>query len=83
MVRHHEEGNNGGYANAWLLGDIKTGEIARLELGLKYVGFERTRDGFFTGSNVAENLKILRLESNVNETDIRFPARPGACAGSS
>jgi len=25
--------NNGGYANAWLIGDIKTNEIARLELG--------------------------------------------------
>jgi hypothetical protein len=26
-------GNNGGYANAWLLGDVNSGEIARLELG--------------------------------------------------
>ena len=25
-----KRGNNGGYANAWLLGDTKTGEIARL-----------------------------------------------------
>ena len=41
-------GNNGGYANAWLLGDVNTGEIGRLELGLAYVGFERTRDGFYT-----------------------------------
>ena len=28
------DGNNGGYANDWLLGDRKTGEIARFELGL-------------------------------------------------
>ena len=27
------DGNNGGYANDWLLGDRKTGEIARFELG--------------------------------------------------
>ena len=27
--------NSGAYANSWLLGDIRTGEIARLELGLK------------------------------------------------
>ena len=27
------KGNNGGYANGWLIGDVKTGEIARLELG--------------------------------------------------
>jgi hypothetical protein len=33
-----KKGNNGGYANAWLTGDINTNEIARLELGLKYYG---------------------------------------------
>jgi len=64
-------GNNGGYANAWLLGDVNTGEIARLELGLEHVGFERTKDGYFTGSNLAENVKILRRETDVDETDIR------------
>ena len=67
-----KRGNNGGYANAWLLGDTKTNEIARLELGLKYVGFERKRDGFFTGSNVAEDLRILRLETNLRSDDIRI-----------
>jgi hypothetical protein len=66
------KGNNGGYANAWLIGDINTREIARLELGLKHVGFERTKDGYFVGSNVAENLKILRHETNSHETDIRI-----------
>ena len=68
VMRH---GNNGGYANAWLLGDINSREIARLELGLKQVALEKKRDGFFTGSNVAENLKLLRLETNTKETDIR------------
>jgi hypothetical protein len=66
-----KKGNNGGYANAWLLGDVNTREIARLELGLAHVGLERTRDGFFLGSNVAENLKILRRETGMNELDIR------------
>jgi hypothetical protein len=66
-----KRGNNGGYANAWLLGDVNTGEIARLELGLKFIGFEKKADGFFIGSNVAENLKILRFETDGNETDIR------------
>ena len=64
-------GNNGGYANAWLIGDIKTNEIARLELGLKYTGFEKKKDGYFVGSNVAEDLKILRFETKTSETDIR------------
>lgn len=64
-------GNNGGYANAWLVGDIHSKEIARLELGLKHIGFEKKTDGFFTGSNVAEDPKILRLETSAEETDIR------------
>ena len=66
-----KNGNNGGYANAWLLGDVNTGEIARLELGLAHVGFERTSDGFFLGSNIAESLKILRRETTKNDVDIR------------
>jgi hypothetical protein len=65
------KGNNGGYANAWLIGDINTREIARLELGLKHIGFERTNDGYFVGSNLPENLQILRLETSLRETDIR------------
>jgi hypothetical protein len=64
-------GNNGGYANAWLLGDLKVNTIARLELGLKYVGFEKTSDGVFYGSNIAEDLRILRLETTSNDVDIR------------
>jgi hypothetical protein len=66
-----KKGNNGGYANAWLLGDVRTNEIARLELGLKHVGFERTKDGYFAGSNVAEDLKILRFETKTQETNIK------------
>ena len=66
-----KKGNNGGYANAWLIGDIRTNEIVRLELGLKYVGFERTKDGWFAGSNVAEDLRILRFETKSQETNIK------------
>jgi hypothetical protein len=65
-------GNNGGYANAWLLGDVKSREIARLELGLKFVGYEKKRDGYFIGSNVAEDRKILKLETDDNDEDIRL-----------
>jgi len=65
------QGNNGGYANAWLLGDIHSGEIARLELGRVRVGFQKKKDGCFTGSNVAEDIKLLRFETNARETDIR------------
>ncbi len=65
------KGNNGGYANAWLIGDVRTNEIARLELGLKHTALERTKDGYFVGSNVAEDLRILRFETDTRETDIR------------
>jgi hypothetical protein len=44
-------GNNGGYANTWLVADTRSGEIGRLELGLKHVTLERTRDGYFAGAN--------------------------------
>ena len=66
-----QKGNNGGYANAWLLGDVNRNEIACLELGLKYVNFQKKRDGFFASSNVAEDVRILRLETNTDDTDIR------------
>jgi hypothetical protein len=62
-----KKGNNGGYANAWLIGDVNTNEIARLELGLKYVGFEKKKDGYFIGSNVAEDLRILRFETKMTD----------------
>lgn len=57
------KGNNGGYANDWLIGDIKTNEIARLELALKNPQLERTFDGYFTGSNVAQDPTVRREEA--------------------
>jgi len=41
-----KEKNNGGYANDWLIGDNKTGEIARLELGLKNQSLEKQKTLF-------------------------------------
>jgi hypothetical protein len=63
--------NNGAYANSWLLGDISTGQIARLELGLKYHSLEKKTNGYFTGSNVAENTRILRKETKASWDDVR------------
>jgi len=63
--------NSGAYANSWLLGDIKTGEIACLELGLKYHSLEKKRSGHFTGSNVTGNMQILRLETAGSWDDIK------------
>jgi hypothetical protein len=63
-VRIMEEGNNGGYANAWLLADTHTNEIANLELGLKHVTLQRTRDGYFVGSNFPANPELIRDEAS-------------------
>ncbi len=56
------KGNNGGYANTWLLADMKTGEIGKLELGLKNVVFHRSTDGYYVGSNFPEDPKLIREE---------------------
>jgi hypothetical protein len=57
------EGNNGGYANDWLIGDNKTGEIARFELGLKHHSVERSRDGYFVGSNFPVGKELMKAET--------------------
>jgi hypothetical protein len=59
-----KEGNNGGYANDWLIGDRKTGEIAYLELGLKNTPMWRTKDGYFVSSNFARDPKLIREETD-------------------
>jgi Phospholipase B len=57
------EGNNGGYANDWLIGDRKTGEIAYLELGLKNTPLWRSRDGYFVSSNFPRDPKLIAEET--------------------
>jgi len=57
------DGNNGGYANDWLIGDRKTNEVAQLELGLKAYKLWRTKDGVFSGSNWARDPKVLKLDT--------------------
>jgi hypothetical protein len=61
FVRIMLEGNNGGYANDWLIGDNKTGEISLFELGLKNHAVKRSNDGCFFGSNFPET-EVLRRE---------------------
>jgi hypothetical protein len=63
-VRIIKEGNNGGYANDWLIGDRKTGEIAYLELGLKNTPLWRTKDGYFVSSNFARDPKVIQEETS-------------------
>ena len=69
FARLMKEGNNGGYANTWLVADRKTNEIASLELGLKNVTLMRTRDGYFVGSNFPANPKLVAEETDFNVHD--------------
>jgi len=62
MERIFRTGNNGGYANTWLMGDTKSGEIGKLELGLKNVIYTSTKDGYFVGSNFPEDPKLIAEE---------------------
>jgi hypothetical protein len=59
-----KDGNNGGYANDWLIGDRKTGEIAYLELGLKNTPLWRTKDGYFMSSNFPRDPKLIAEETD-------------------
>ena len=62
FVTHMTTGNNGGYANSWLIGDINTGEIGKLELGLINVAFYRSFNGFYDGENYVDNSKMISEE---------------------
>ncbi len=73
FARLMKEGNNGGYANTWLVADRKTNEIGRLELGLKNVTLERTKDGYFVGSNFPINPKLIAEETDYPATDPEAP----------
>jgi hypothetical protein len=68
-VRIMRDGNNGGYANDWLLGDVKTGEIALFELGLRESSVRRTKDGYFVGANFPVDPKLIKAETNFDVAD--------------
>ena len=69
-----EQGNNGGYANTWLIADVRKNEIGRLELGLKNVTLERKTDGYFVGSNFPISAKLIREETDFDPHDMSASA---------
>jgi hypothetical protein len=77
FVRIMLDGNNGGYANDWLIGDNKTGEIALFELGLKNHTVQRTKDGCYVSSNFPIDPKLIQEETkfDVNKKDSSPNAR--------
>ncbi len=61
--------NNGGYANDWLIGDTKTNEVAKLELGLKYYHLWRSKDTAMIGSNFAMDSTLIKNETTFDVND--------------
>jgi hypothetical protein len=74
FVRIMKDGNNGGYANNWLVADTNTNEIADLELGLKNVNLSRTNDGYFVGTNFPVSEKLAREETKFDLKDMSLSA---------
>jgi len=70
FVQSMKQGNNGGYANDWLIADRKNNQIASLELGLKNVTLERKSDGYFAGANFPINPKLAAEETNFDTKDM-------------
>ncbi|HEX8927245.1 MAG TPA: C45 family peptidase [Terriglobales bacterium] len=64
------KGNNGGYANDWLLADTRTGEIAQFELGLKVHRLWRTKDGYYAGSNFPSDPELIAKEAHFDLSDL-------------
>ncbi len=72
------KGNNGGYANTWLIGDLKTNRIAYLELGLRHTPLTVKSDGFFVSTNFAQNPLVIRDDTpgfNPNDPESSMNAR--------
>jgi len=74
VARIFQEGNNGGYANDWLIADTKKNEIASLELGLKNVTLDRKTDGYFVGANFPINPKLAVGETSFDLKDAGLSA---------
>jgi len=70
-VRIMLDGNNGGYANDWMVGDNKTGEIALFELGLKEHSVRRTKDGYFVGSNFPVDPSLATTETSFDFKNLK------------
>lgn len=69
VIKIFTEGNNGGYANDWLIGDTKTNEVAKLELGLKVYKVWRSKDTAMIGSNFPSDPELIKKETTFNVND--------------
>ncbi len=61
VIYHLRYKNDGSMNAVWLIGDTKTGEISRFELGYKAYAVWRKFDGYYWSANNPYNLRV-RLE---------------------
>ncbi len=82
-----KEGNNGLYTNEWLMGDIKTNEIAMFELGTHKTKLYRSSknewyggtEGFYWGCNNTKDLDVrLETVASVEGRPVAAVFRPSA-----
>jgi outer membrane protein assembly factor BamB len=57
--------NDGAMNAVWLLGDTKTGEIARFELGYRHSAVWRTYNGFYWSANLPRDFRVRLEQVNV------------------
>jgi len=69
VINIYLKGNNGGYANDWLIGDTKTNEVAKFELGLKDYRVWRSKDTAMIGSNFPSDPKLIKEETTFDVND--------------
>jgi hypothetical protein len=74
FARIMKDGNNGGYANTWLVADSNKNEIGQLELGLTNVTLDKKTDGYFVGSNFPINENLIREETDFDPHDMSASA---------
>lgn len=65
FIRIMTDQNSGAYANEWLIGNAKTGEICSLQLGCYVWDIERTFDGFIGSCNYPKGPGV-RSETTYN-----------------
>jgi len=69
------DGNNGLIPNEWLIGDVKTGEIASLEQALFNTPVKRTFDGFYWSCNIPHDLKVQRELYGLKSISLRIGSK--------
>lgn len=71
VIRYMRTDSNGVMNAVWLIGDTKSGEIARFELGLYESAVWRTKNGFYWSANNP-------MDPSVRKEQLRFESMKGA-----